>query len=134
MTLYKQFWLILAGLAVLLSGMWTSASASGDSQDPLAQLEQRARDGDVEAQADLGTAYALGKGVEKDYVVARGWLLKAGAKGRADAQAILGYIYRDGLGIDKDLVEAVKWFKAAAEQGLASARPIWQCCIKMAKA
>ena len=91
---YKQYWLISIGFVLLLGGGWTAASAA-DSQDPFAQLEQRARGGDAEAQADLGTAYALGKGVEKDYVVARGWLLKAAAKGRADAQAILGYIYRD---------------------------------------
>ena len=65
MTVYKQFWLILAGFAVLMSGMWTSASAAGDSQDSFAQLEQRARDGDVEAQADLGAALPWVKGWQR---------------------------------------------------------------------
>ena len=120
--LCKQYQLIMAGFMLFLSVGWTTASAVEAGQDPFAQLEQKANSGDVDAQADLGKAYALGKGVEKDYVVARGWLLKAGAKGRADAQVILGYIYRDGLGIDKDLVQAVKWFRAAAEQGLATAQ------------
>ena len=114
-----------AGLFLALSGLWTGlpqAAPEASSKDPWVQLQQRAESGDVAAQADLGTAYALGKGVEKDYKAARVWLLKAAAKGRADAQAVLGYIYRDGLGTDRDLAQAAKWFQAAAEQGLASAQ------------
>jgi len=118
----KQLWWVLAGLVMILSGNWPMTAAADGQQDPFAQLEQRANNGDVEAQADLGKAYALGKGVERNYVVARGWLLKAAANGRAESQAILGYIYRDGLGTDKDMAEAVKWFHAAADQGLASAQ------------
>src|SRR3569623_367485 len=95
-----------------------AASLSAEMQ----QLEQRARDGDVTAQLELGSAYSLGRGVDKDYAAARLWLSQAADKGNAVAQGMLAYFYRDGLGVERDLAAAARWFGKAAQQGHAASQ------------
>src|SRR3569623_592021 len=89
-----------------------AASLSAEMQ----QMEQRARDGDVTAQLELGSAYSLGRGVDKDYAAARLWLSQAADKGNAVAQGMLAYFYRDGLGVERDLAAAARWYAQAAER------------------
>ena len=87
-------------LAAVLFGAYLSVVnpllAIGETPPPAAslsaemqQLEQRARGGDVTAQLELGSAYSLGRGVDKDYVAARLWLSQAADKGNAVAQGML---------------------------------------------
>lgn len=92
------------------------------SQDPTAELRQRAEQGDTEAQYDLGLMYANGEGVARDDEQAVRWFRSAAEQGDADAQFNLSFMYLNGEGVPQDYEEAIRWFRAAAEQGLAPAQ------------
>lgn len=92
------------------------------SQDPTAELRQRAEQGDTEAQYDLGLMYANGEGVARDDEQAVRWFRLAAEQGDADAQFNLSFMYLNGEGVPQDYEEAIRWFRAAAEQGLATAQ------------
>lgn len=78
---------------------------------------KKAEAGDAEAQFEVGKAYSLGEGVEKNLSQALVWYKKSAAKGNVKAQNNLGVAYKYGDGIEKDLNEAMKWFKKSAEGG-----------------
>jgi len=72
------------------------------------------------AQYNLGQAYNLGNGVEKDTAEAARWWQKAAEQGLAKAQYNLGLAYHDGIGVQKDNAQAYFWIALAAtslEQG-----------------
>jgi len=76
--------------------------------------------GNAAAQYNLGQAYNLGNGVEKDTAEAARWWQKAAEQGLAKAQYNLGMAYRAGAGVEKDNVQAYFWIAIAAtslEQG-----------------
>ena len=52
-----------------------------------------AKDGDMEAQFNLGNAYLFGKGVDKNFVEAAKWYTKAAEQGHVKAQYNLGWMY-----------------------------------------
>ena len=84
--------------------------------------------GDAAAENDLGTAYALGKGVDLNIDEAERWFRLAARAGYAPAQANLGYLYEKGLGVSEDYDAALKLYRTAAEQrvrpGSNSHRPL----------
>ena len=90
--------------------------------EQVAEWRAAAEQGDADAQAKLGSAYATGKGVDKDHREAVRWLRAAAEQGHARAQLILGSAYANGNGVTEDQREAVRWFRAAAEQGHAEAQ------------
>src|SRR3569833_1615167 len=112
----------LAGVVSLTTAAVNEAPAKADLSPEMLQLERRAQGGDVAAQAELGAAYSLGNGVDKDFGQARQWLSRAADKGNAIAQSLLAYLYRDGLGVERDYVTAARWFEQAAKQGHANAQ------------
>ncbi len=69
------------------------------------------------AQSDLGTAYEMGIGVQKDLGRSATWYKKAADLGYAGAQTNLGVLYGTGEGVKYDRQLAVYWLKQAAEQG-----------------
>jgi uncharacterized protein len=69
-----------------------------------------------QAQALLGSMYALGEGVPKNYAAALTWYRAAAARGNADAQFGLGGMYYLGDGVAPDYVQAHKWFSLAASR------------------
>jgi TPR repeat protein len=73
--------------------------------DKLTDLIQRAEQGDAVAQTDLGTKYALGSGVARDYHQAQKWFRTAAERGDVPAQYNLGLMYAHGEGIPIDLKE-----------------------------
>jgi len=83
---------------------------------------QKAKQGDVTAQYNLGYMYDQGHGVSQDYEQAIYWYKKAVEQGLAFAQNSLGYMYGKGEGIPQDYKQAVYWYKKAAKQGLAFAQ------------
>lgn len=88
-------------------------------------LLDAARQGDPEAQVQLGRAYLLGKGVKgvrKDPAEAAVWLSLAAAWGRADAAAELARAHEKGAGVKKDAVEAARWWFRAGKLGDEAAR------------
>ena len=76
-----------------------------------------AEKGHARAQMQLGRAYLLGEGVEKDYEKAMDWTRRASDQGSPQAQNILGYMYANGVGVEEDPREAIRWYRKAADQG-----------------
>lgn len=76
-----------------------------------------AKQGNADAEYDLGIMYELGKGVTKDSTESVKWFGKAAEHGHAAAQYKLGVIYYNGKGVPKDNVLAYKWVNLAAAQG-----------------
>lgn len=111
--------LLVVGLA--LAPAFTGLAADSDS-DLIDQLKTKAEHGDAEAQLALGSAYANGIGVARDFKKAARWHRKAADQGLARAQYQLGMDYAGGDGVKEDKSEALRWFRRAAEQGLAEAQ------------
>ena len=60
---------------------------------------------------------AEGKGVQKDFETAGGWIRLAAEQGNAGAQYYLGWMYQNGQGLQADIDEARRWYQKAAAQG-----------------
>ncbi len=113
-------WLGTLGLVLASVGL-VSQGATG-AQTPLAETRQRADEGDVAAQYDLGAAYELGRDVPQDDAQAMAWYRKAADQGLAEAQYNLGFMYRNGEGVPQDDTQAAAWWRKAADQGFAAAQ------------
>lgn len=95
-----------------------AASQNGDYQRALSEWLPLAKQGQANAQYDVGMMYFRGRGVTKDDVLAEQWLNKAANQGHTSAQTILGTMYTmTDLGIPPNFELAVKWLRKAAEQG-----------------
>jgi uncharacterized protein len=81
-----------------------------------------AKQGQADAQFNLGVAYAGGEGVERDDTEAAEWYRKAAAQGHAKAQLALGILCEQGRGVSTDHGQAVNWYRKAALQGNAGAQ------------
>jgi uncharacterized protein len=99
----------------------------------LMTLTEKAKQGDAEAQFDLGALYGEGKGVAQDYIEAAKWYRKAAEQGHSRAQLNLGILFETGEGLTGDDLEAAKWYRKAASQGLSSAQVmlgrLYQRCL-----
>ena len=88
----------------------------------LTDIISAAKQGEAEAQNDLGLMYVKGNGVPQDYTEAVKWFRKAVEQGYAPAQYNLGIAYQVGKGVPKNYAEAIQWYLKAAEQGHADAQ------------
>src|SRR5438477_9701752 len=98
--------------------------------------QQAALSGDPNAQFELGAAYALGRGVAADPVIAYTWLTLAFANGDEQAESLireltqklsqseiarirwnLGEMYANGVGVHPDKVTAYMWHLLAEFAG-----------------
>ena len=108
-------------------GFWSS-------RDPYGKLafeavEKLARDGNPEAQCELGWRYwgRAFKGEKLDETDTENlgesvrWYRMAAEQGHARAQRLLADAYWFGNGVLKDEAEAVNWYRKAADQGNAFA-------------
>ena len=111
-------WLALGGI-LLLVGLVSQGAAL--AQTPLAETQQKADQGDADAQYRLGIAYDFGQGVPQDDSEAVTWYRQAADQGHAAAQYNLALMYRNGEGVPEDDTEAVARYRQAADQGLADA-------------
>ena len=82
-----------------------------------AELRQRAEQGDVNAQYNLGDMYENRRGVPQDYREAVRWYRAAADQGHSEAQNYLGFMYQEGRGVAQDHVQAYLWFDLAASTG-----------------
>jgi len=99
-------------------------------------FQQAALSGDPNAQLELGTTYALGRGVPADPVIGYTWLTLAFANGDAQAESLireltrklsqseiarirwnLGEMYANGVGVPPDKVTAYMWHLLAEFAG-----------------
>lgn len=104
---------------------WPLDSRDPKSNEPSKLLEQwraTAKRGDTDAQFNLGCAYLVGWGVERDAATAASWFETAAERDDVGAQFNLGVIHAKGDGTEKNLEKAYKWFKMAAEQGYMEAQ------------
>ncbi|MEW6159091.1 MAG: hypothetical protein AB1813_16825 [Verrucomicrobiota bacterium] len=79
--------------------------------------EKAARQGEAEAQFNLGWALHNGSGIQANIEAARQWYEKAAAQNYAPAQFNLGLMYENGLGAPRDLAHAAQWYRKAANLG-----------------
>jgi len=89
------------------------------TQNDFAALSTRARSGNREAQYMLGTIYAQGRLVEKNYEQAESWFMKSAESGYAPAERALGLLYSP-----RDPAKAAMWLQQAAQKGDAEAQ-LW---------
>lgn len=106
------------------SGAWAlSANSQPVKTNGIAPaLLAKAKAGDAEAEFQVGWAYEIGEGVQKNFVQSSIWFRKAAEQGLVDAQALLCAHYVDGSGVPKDSVQAALWCQKAAGQGDAFAQ------------
>lgn len=94
----------------------------------IAALRQEADGGDAEAQYELGMAYTVGVGVERDPKAAAAWMERAALQGFPAAVADLGVMYLNGDGVPRDRVMACALLTAAVERAApAEIRPEVAC-------
>lgn len=72
-----------------------------------------AKQGNAQAQSNLGVRYAIGLGVTQDYKEAVKWFRLSAEQGEAEGQYNLGVMYAQGFGVKQDYVQAHKWFSIA---------------------
>jgi type II secretory pathway predicted ATPase ExeA/TPR repeat protein len=121
---------------VIANGAGNVSPITKPSPQSSSQLKQAARSGDANAQLELGTAYATGRGVPEDSVTAYTWLTLAFANGNNQAESLireltrrvgsaeiarirwnLGEMYAEGIGVPQDNVTAYMWHMLAELSG-----------------
>ena len=81
-----------------------------------------AKNGDAQAQYNVGQMYAQGKGVQQDTRKAMEWYEKAAKQGYAPAQYNLAEIYHNLGAVEDHAYEKAKyWYEKAANQGVMQA-------------
>jgi TPR repeat protein len=93
------------------------AYSDGDYERAHGLWLQRAEQGDMAAQINLGALYERGLGVERDQARALEWYRRAAEGGDADAQYQVGLMHELGLGVESDIHEAEHWYQRAIDQG-----------------
>lgn len=109
----------------LCSGLLLADAAAAEL--PLAQLLDKARQGDVSAQLAVAIRYRDAKGVEKDHTEAMRWAHRAADAGNAEAMDFVGHAYLRGADVRRRPEIAFGYFKAAAEKSTAAAFNLGQC-------
>ena len=86
-------------------------------------LEQQAKEGDINAQYQLGLLYYSGSIQRpKDSDRAIQWLSRAAEQGNSDAQYSLGVLYSNNRAVIEHQALAQKWLQASAKQGHGAAK------------
>ena len=80
-------------------------------------LTQKAQQGDIKSQVELGFMYHEGKGGKKDFKEAAKWWKMAADKNDPAALSHMGTIYALGEGVKKDYKQAINYFQKAAKLG-----------------
>lgn len=110
-------------IALLLSTTTTIyAAEAAFSQAQIKAMNQKAANGDLQAQTELAERYYKGDGVKQDYAQAAHWYKKLAETGVTNAQLTLGLMYIKGNGVKKSDVQAVHWLTQAAEQRMPMAQ------------
>lgn len=100
------------------SSATTSDEKSTVEEFNIDELKEKAADGDVEAQLNLGYAYLYGlNGVNIDYKQALTYYQMAADQKNATAYNNLGSLYFSGVGTDVDYKKAIQFFEEAANLG-----------------
>lgn len=98
------------------------AFQSGENEKAADIFRTLARQNNRDAQFMMGVLHEGGYGVDKSFVNAADWYLKAAEAGLPSAQFNLGIFYQFGQGVRKSAAQAFAWHNRAARQGHASAQ------------
>jgi len=82
-----------------------------DVPDMFGTLEEQAREGDAEAQYELGRLLMIIQSFDD----ATYWFRQAAEQGHQSAQAILAFNYQAGIGVARNRYQAAYWFYQAGE-------------------
>ncbi len=83
----------------------------------IAELTQRANEGDGEAALELGVLYLTGETIQKDDTQAAHWFSLGADVGNADALYNLGLCYLNGEGVEADASRGVELINQALVKG-----------------
>jgi uncharacterized protein len=78
--------------------------------------------GNMNAEAQLGWMYSVGRGVPQDYAKAAKWYSLAAGQGHGWAQFELGMLYNKGQGVPRDYVLSYMWINLSASQAVGDDR------------
>lgn len=112
MKLKKLCCLLLLTLGSLFSDVY-AGSDSTLSKLAITELQQKAEQGDAQAQYLLGRRYYEAKGVERDHEKGKFWINKAAENNNADAQSDIAFDYEN----QRDIDNAIIWYKKSADNG-----------------
>ncbi|MGB5260197.1 MAG: trypsin-like peptidase domain-containing protein [Gammaproteobacteria bacterium] len=107
------------------------AFESGEYHTALDYWLPLAKQGDPNAQLNIGLMYDTGRGLAVDTDQAVYWYRQSAENGLAAAQFNLGLMYRDGQGVEQDTQLASSWLERAAAQGLQAARDLLETGLHM---
>ena len=94
-----------------------AAYQRGDYASAFSEFSIAAGQDDAFSQNVLGTMYAQGHGVERNYKLAMDWFFKAQALGSPEAMSNLAKMYESGLGIPQNNTAALQYYRDAARAG-----------------
>lgn len=80
-------------------------------------LDLAAKQGDAQAENDLGVLYDFGHGLPQNYTKAAYWYRLAAKQGNSWAQGNLGFLYYAGHGVPQNYAKAYFWFDLEAVNG-----------------
>ena len=78
--------------------------------------------GAAPAQWTIGSCFANGDGVAKDYAEAFRFYKLAADQGLTVAEYNLGCAHEDGEGVARDTAETIRWYERAAAKGYENAK------------
>jgi len=82
------------------------------------EIEEKANQGCVKSQREIGNIYRRGRGAPVDNEKAAKWYEKAAKQGDAYCQAQIGMFYMMGIGVIKNDEKAVYWLKKAIDKAI----------------
>ena len=94
-----------------------SAAKKGDYGVSYRKWLSLAKNGNSDAQYNIGVMYLRGDGLQRSNKLALYWLMKASKKRHAVSQFTLGRMYYEGIGVQKNYKNSFKWYKKAAING-----------------
>jgi TPR repeat protein len=92
-----------------------------DPASAAARYLPNAERGDPAAEYALGSLYARGEVVARNYASAMNWFRRAAEQGNPGAEYALGMLYDEGLGAHASKTVALGWYQTAAHAGYADA-------------
>jgi len=85
---------------------------------PLEELEKRAEEEEERGSLqELGERFYFGLGVDRNYIAAYNYLLRAAEQDVQDAQYLVAECYREGHCVKQDYQKYFEWLNRAAENG-----------------
>lgn len=106
-------------IVALLSIVSTVSAQNKREQvtDSLKNILQLAKEGNPEAQNEVGLWYYLGRHTDQDYEMALQWWAKAAQQGNVEAIGNMGLCYQTGHGVEKDSLMAIKLYQSSIKKG-----------------